>query len=89
MLLYLLLINLFAYLIMWIDKVKSLYQWWRISEKTLWIFALLGGVFGIWFGMLDPLYHKAGKQRFRFWIPIIALFWGAIVVKFVIKSDFL
>lgn len=39
---YLLLINLIAYTIMWIDKVKSIYKWWRISERTLWILALLG-----------------------------------------------
>lgn len=39
---WLLIINLIAYSLMWIDKVKSIYQWWRISERTLWIMALLG-----------------------------------------------
>ena len=45
MLTYIIIINLVSYLIMWIDKLKSIYKWWRVSEKTLWILALLGGVF--------------------------------------------
>ena len=44
----LLLINIVAYLIMWIDKLKSIHRWWRVSERTLWILAIAGGVFGIW-----------------------------------------
>ena len=45
--------------IMWIDKVKSIYQKWRVSEKTLWTLAIFGGVFGVWLGMQAPIYHKA------------------------------
>jgi len=54
-----------------IDKLRSIYQWWRISEKTLWILAVCGGVFGIWAGMLWPMYHKAGKRSFRLGIPLL------------------
>ena len=71
----LLIINILAYSLMWIDKLKSIYRWWRISEKTLWIFALCGGVFGIWLGMQWPMYHKAGKRAFRIGIPILSLIW--------------
>ena len=85
MLYYLLFINLLAYTIMWIDKLKSIYKWWRISEKTLWIFALIGGVFGILFGMQTPLYHKAGKRSFRVGIPVILLFWTIFIVYYFIK----
>ncbi|MFZ2256347.1 MAG: DUF1294 domain-containing protein [Patescibacteria group bacterium] len=38
---YFLIINLLAYAIMWIDKLKSIYKWWRISEKTLWILSCI------------------------------------------------
>jgi uncharacterized membrane protein YsdA (DUF1294 family) len=38
----LLILNLLSYALMWIDKVKSVYGWWRISEKTLWSIALIG-----------------------------------------------
>lgn len=71
----LLAINIFAYLVMCIDKLKSIYKWWRIPEKTLWILAIFGGVFGIWSGMYWPMYHKAGKREFKLWIPIIAIIW--------------
>lgn len=73
-------INILSYLLMWIDKIKSLYGLWRISEKTLWIFALFWGVFGIYLWMQAPLYHKAGKPNFRFYIPLIMLFWFLIVL---------
>ena len=69
---FLLSINIVAYITMCTDKIKSIYQWWRISEKALWILALFGGVFGIWFGMLWPMYHKASKKAFRIGIPLIA-----------------
>ena len=65
MILYILIINILSYLVMWIDKLKSIYKWWRISERSLWVLALTGGVFGIWLGMMAPLYHKAGKVNFR------------------------
>ena len=77
---YLLIINLLAYVIMWIDKLKSIYKWWRISERALWILAILGGVFGIWLGMQWPMYHKAGKRAFRLWIPVIAIVWVFISI---------
>ncbi len=72
---YLLILSICSYAIMSIDKLKSIYKWWRISERALWILAILGGVFGIWLGMQWPMYHKAGKREFRLWIPIIAVVW--------------
>ena len=41
--LYLLLINLFAFALMGIDKEKARRHKWRIPEKTLFLSALLGG----------------------------------------------
>ncbi|MBP9812685.1 DUF1294 domain-containing protein [Candidatus Gracilibacteria bacterium] len=82
MLTYIIVINLLTYTIMWVDKVKSIYNWWRVSEKTLWTFALFGGAFGIWLGMQNPLYHKAGKNNFRIWIPIICIVWLIFTIIF-------
>ncbi len=76
---YLALINILAYIVMWTDKIKSIYRFWRIPEKTLWILACIGGVFGIWFGMRAPIYHKAGKRQFRIYIPVIAACWVGII----------
>lgn len=83
MLTYILIINIVSYAIMWIDKLKSIYKWWRVSEKTLWTFALFGGAFGIWLGMQKPLYHKAGKNQFRLGVPILMLLWSAILLYFI------
>ena len=80
--LYLLAINIFAYAIMWIDKIKSIYKKWRISEKMLWILSLAGGVFGVFLGMQAPLYHKAGKNIFKVVIPIIAFLWIILIIFF-------
>lgn len=73
-------INIFSYAIMWIDKVKSIYQKWRVSEKTLWTLAIFGGVFGVWLGMQAPIYHKAGKSNFKILIPIIAFVWVLCII---------
>lgn len=67
---------------MWIDKIKSIYKKWRISEKMLFIIAIFGGTFGIWLGMQGPLYHKAGKNIFKIFIPIISLFWIFVIIYF-------
>ena len=75
MLAYIFIINIIAYAIMWIDKLKSIYKWWRVSENALWSLALMGGVFGIWLGMQKPLFHKAGKNEFRLGIPFLMLIW--------------
>lgn len=83
---YLIIINSIAYCIMWVDKLKSIYKWWRISEKTLWLLAFAGGVFGIWLGMMMPLYHKAGKVKFKLWIPVIAFLWIPVLVIIFLKK---
>lgn len=79
-LIYIITINIIAYSIMALDKLKSIYAWWRISEKTLWIIAILWGVFGIWLGMLAPMYHKAGKKNFKLWIPLLAMTWWILIL---------
>lgn len=78
-------LNTTAYIVMWVDKIKAIYAWWRISERTLWILALIGGVFGIWLGMSAPLYHKAGKKSFRIVIPLLALLWCGVISWYILR----
>lgn len=56
---YLIVINLIAYALMGIDKWKSKRNKWRIPEKTLFLFPLIGGGIGGLLGM----YHFRHKTR--------------------------
>jgi uncharacterized membrane protein YsdA (DUF1294 family) len=76
-------INILAYIFMCIDKFYAVYGYWRIREKTLWTFSIVGGVFGIWLGMQAPIYHKAGKRVFRIWVPILCLIWSLVMISLI------
>ena len=69
---YLLLINLGGFLIMGIDKQKARKQKWRIPEKTLFLFALLGGSLGTFLGM-QFFRHKTKHWYFRYGMPAILI----------------
>jgi len=68
--LYLLFINILAFLAMWIDKRKAKYGKWRIKEMTLLILALLGGSIGGILGMYT-FHHKTKKPQFYIGFPVI------------------
>lgn len=69
---YLLLVNAAAFLLMLIDKRKAIHGRWRISEKTLFLFAALGGSIGVLVGMY-LVRHKTRHISFTVGIPIILL----------------
>lgn len=67
---YLLLINLIAFFLMGADKKKAKQNAWRISERTLFLAAVLGGsigaILGMWF-----FRHKTKHWYFVFGMPAI------------------
>ncbi|MBS1635045.1 MAG: DUF1294 domain-containing protein [Bacteroidetes bacterium] len=65
--------SLFAYVLMWYDKHQAIRRKPRISESTLWWFAILFGATGIFLGTKWPLFHKAAKQTFRILVPLLVL----------------
>ncbi|MEW9096894.1 MAG: DUF1294 domain-containing protein [Clostridiaceae bacterium] len=67
---YLLIINLYGFIIMYIDKRKSIKGKWRISEKNLFLTALAFGSIGIFLGM-QLFRHKTKHKSFTFGIPCI------------------
>ena len=69
-LIYLLLINLIGFLAMFLDKQKSKKEKWRIPEKTLFLFALLGGSLGTTLGM-NTFRHKTKHWYFKLGMPLI------------------
>lgn len=64
--------SLIAFVVMAIDKNSAIKQKRRISERTLFLLALLGGSVGIYFGMY-AFRHKTKHLRFTFGIPLIII----------------
>lgn len=69
---YLVIINIVAFLAMWIDKQKAKKGKWRISETALFILAILGGSIGGMIGMYT-FRHKTKKPRFTIGFPVILI----------------
>ena len=68
--LYLLVMNLAAFLLMGIDKGKAKRDAWRVPEKTLFLPVVLGGSVGGMLGM-RVFRHKTRHWYFRFGFPAI------------------
>ena len=76
---YLIIINLIAFLAMFIDKKKAQKDKWRIKESTLLILALIGGSIGAISGMYI-FHHKTQKPRFYIGFPIIIILQILVIV---------
>ena len=63
--------SLFLFCMMGIDKPKARRGAWRISEKTLFVFALLFGAVGGTLGM-HLFRHKTKHWYFRIGFPVLA-----------------
>ena len=74
---YLLFINLLAFLNFGVDKQKAKKDRWRIPEKRLFALAILGGSIGALAGM-HVFHHKTRHWYFRFGIPAILVLQLAI-----------
>ena len=83
---YLIIINLIAFLAMYIDKRRAKYGKWRIKEHTLFILAILGGSIGAIVGMYT-FRHKTKKMRFVIGFPAIIV--CEIVLGIMIYNDFI
>lgn len=83
---YLIIVNIVAFLAMFIDKRKAKYGKWRIKEHTLFILALIGGSIGAIIGMYT-FRHKIKKARFFIGFPVILIV--EILLGFMIYNDFI
>ena len=70
--LYLIIINLLAFLLMGLDKRKAKRHKWRIPEKTLFLSAIIGGSIGALLGM-QVFRHKTKHASFRIGMPCILI----------------
>ncbi len=70
--LYLLMVNLAAFLLMGLDKRRARRGAWRVPEKTLFLPAVLGGALGGVLGM-RAFHHKTRHWYFRYGFPLLLL----------------
>ena len=83
-LLYLLLINAVAFLLMLVDKIKAKKNRWRIRERTLFGSALLGGSIGALLGMYT-FRHKTKHLSFTLGMPAILIAQIALAIWIFLK----
>lgn len=76
---YILLINLIAFVVFGIDKRKARKGQWRVPESTLFILAIIGGSIGALLGML-VFHHKTKHRKFTIGIPLILALQIALLV---------
>lgn len=69
---YLIIINIIAFVVYGIDKMKAKKVVWRIPEKTLLLLAAIGGSAGAAAGMRFWR-HKTQHRQFKWGVPIILL----------------
>ena len=72
MVIYLIVMNAAAFLVMLADKNRAKKKLWRVPEAVLFILALLGGSLGIWAGMYLGR-HKTRHLKFVVGIPLILI----------------
>ena len=81
---YFIVINLFGFFIMWLDKRKAKKGAWRIPEKTLFIVTALGGGIGTIAGMYT-FRHKTQKVQFVIGFPFITILEIVTILYFIWK----
>ncbi|MFE8703762.1 DUF1294 domain-containing protein [Cytobacillus sp. FJAT-54145] len=80
---YLVLVNLIGLYLMYTDKKRSMLKQYRISEKTLWQTAILGGVLGVTVGM-RLFRHKTKHPHFKWGLPLLLIIEGGIIYFFLL-----
>lgn len=79
---YFILINVFSFVLFGLDKHKAKKRLWRIPEKALFLFSVLGGSIGAIFGMY-VFRHKTKHLSFKLGLPIILLVQLVLVLVFI------
>ena len=84
---YFFIINLFAIFLMKYDKVKAINNQYRVSEKTLFLIALILGGIGIYIGIY-LFRHKTKHVKFTVGIPLIIIL-NILTIYYLISHVFI
>ena len=84
-LIFLLIMSVIAFLVMGYDKSQAKKHAQRISEKTLWTLAVLGGGIGAYIGM-QLFRHKTKHTNFRVGFLMLMLLY-AFLIFYIFTKD--
>ncbi|MBR6502010.1 MAG: DUF1294 domain-containing protein [Clostridia bacterium] len=82
---YICLINVVAIIVCIVDKIKAQRKQWRISEKTLFSLAAIGGAFGMYLTMII-IRHKTKHRSFMVALPFMFLVHGTLLLLFLQRN---
>ncbi len=74
---YLISINILSFIICYIDKIRSIKNYYRISEGTLLFISFIGGAFGMAISM-NMFHHKTKKFKFKL-VYLLCSIWVYII----------
>ncbi len=78
---YLIIINLVAFIASGLDKKAAINHKRRVREKNLWMLAVIGGSVGLYLSM-KVFRHKTKHWHFKYGVPV--LIFVQIVVMYII-----
>ncbi len=81
-LIYILILNIFSFILMGIDKIKAIKKQSRISESKLLMISILGGSLGSIVAMF-LFRHKINKLRFKLIFLLSLLLHICLIYKFI------
>ena len=84
---YLVVINVVAFVVYGVDKYKAKRGRWRTPEATLLGLAAIGGSIGAWLGM-KVWHHKTMHKKFQYGVPLI-LIAQIVLVVFILQSRYM
>ena len=73
--------NIIAFVTMGVDKKRARKHEYRISEKTLWTLAIIGGGTGAFLGMIQ-FRHKTKHPTFRIGFSILMIIQLVLLVVY-------
>ncbi len=78
---YLIVINIAAFVLFGVDKIKAVAGKWRITELSLIVITALGGCYGAFLGM-RVWHHKTRKLKFQVLVPLFVILWTALILRY-------
>lgn len=73
------LLNIYGFFIMYADKQRAKQNKWRVSERHIWLVAVVGGALGATIGMRQ-FRHKTKHKQFAILLPILSVLTIALYI---------